>query len=66
MNIRDLPDDVLVHLFQSYFNFVDLISLSETCERFAKIIDDYHIWLKYVKKLPLLDLNYPYGKYIYL
>lgn len=64
MNIINLPDDVLINLFDKYFCQSDLRALHDTCSRFKIVIDRYNLWLKYLYKVPLIDFNYPFGKMI--
>ena len=62
MNIIDLPDDILIYLFDKYLNLNDLLAVYQTCNRFKNIIDYYNVSAKYSRSLPLLDFTYPNGK----
>jgi len=62
MNILDLPDEVLVNIFDKYVNRIQLEALHSTCKRFRLLIDHYdHLWLKYLFELPAIDYSYPFG-----
>lgn len=61
MNILDLPDEVLVNLFDKYLCRDQLVAIHLTCQRFRIIIDHYDLWCKYLLKVPAIDYNYPFG-----
>ncbi len=62
MNILDLPDEILVNIFDKYVNRSQLEALHSTCHRFRLLIDHYeHVWLKYIFEFPVIDFNYPFG-----
>ncbi len=61
MNLKDLPDDLIVNIIDKYLNLNDILSLSKTSLRFYHLINDYNLSNKYLKFLPFVDFNYPNG-----
>ena len=63
MSILNLPDEILVNIFDKYLNLDQLEALHSTCIRFSKILDQYdQIYRKFLFKSPIIDYNYPIGK----
>ena len=62
MNIIDLPDDILLAIFNKYLTLIDLITVYQTCDRFMQIINQYNVWLNLSSTCPLLDFSYPNGE----
>jgi hypothetical protein len=61
MEFNNLPDDVLIHIFNNYLNLNDLFSIFKTCKRFYMICQNYKIFSKFMSVYPIIDFSYPSG-----
>ncbi len=64
MNFINLPDDLLILLFDKYLKATDLISVSKVCRKFYHIVNNFELCDKFLTDYPVIDLNYPYGKIV--
>ena len=55
MNLQDLPNEILVNLIDKYLNLSDVLNLTYTCMRFYQLVNNYDLWSKYTKSLPIID-----------